>query len=118
MQIPKTFKYVVTSEKYENEITYVAVALEWHMAGQGNSPDDAIDSLERILVLQTHIIANPDQDCQHIDMLKAPDDYFRAYENGQFICTEEGWSDCIPNSKVCARGILDINNSQYRVKYG
>lgn len=116
--IPEKFRYVVTSERCDDKTrAYVAVSLEWHMAGQGDSPDDAIDELEKILVIQTYLIANPDpDDPPHVEMLQAPDDYFKAYESGQFVCTDENWNDLISDSKVHARGVLDIKNSRFKFK--
>jgi hypothetical protein len=113
----RKFRVLVTSEtartkRGKKKTLYVAIALEWHMAAQGDTVSSALDSIERLLVTQVGLLGLP-QFCTNEPPKPAPRDYHRAWRTGRFICTDPTWSIVCPPSIVHARKVIDTAMSRY-----
>jgi hypothetical protein len=116
------FRVLVTEETvYTDELCiatkkmYCAVALEWYIAAQGESVQEAVDSCERLLVQQAWMLA---QDWHKRFSLPepAPEDYQRCRNSGDtFICTDSQWSQVIRPCPIVHRADIDLETSKWRI---
>lgn len=118
---PTLFRYIVMEESCWTcplmiavKKMYVAVAMEWHQLAQGESVEDAVDSLEQLLMGNAAMmLRNPKHNPE-----PSPEDYQRVATSGQsYICADPKWRLHFgeAGTPIVARGVIDMAKSGMRI---
>ncbi len=94
---------------------YCAVALEWYQTGSGRTPEQALQSLEHLLLATAALkMEHP----TGREPGPAPEDYQRVATSGEiFLSTHRGWNEMFGRNQwpIVRRGVIDMGKSKFRI---
>lgn len=119
---PTLFRYIVLEETcwtcplmIATKTMYVAVAMEWYSTAQGETPEQAIERLEYVLMGEAAITSeHPDR----VPIIPAPEDYQRVAESGDaYVMADAKWAEAIGGNRwpIVKRGTIDMAQSKMRL---
>ncbi len=118
---PTLFRYIVLEEEswtcplmIATRKLYVAVAMEWYQTAQGDSVEQAVQSLEMLLLGNAALRL----DCPNHNPKPAPEDYQRVATSGdRYINPDPKWAEFCGTDHwpIVARGTIDMAKSEARI---
>lgn len=121
---PSVFRVVVIKETmhWKDEPTgrqmeryaYVAVAMEWHLAAQGDSVAEALEHLQHVLMTQAYLVSQRPEAMPK----PAPEDWQRIATSGtHHRCADQAWAQfqAPGGTPVAHRCTIDMGQSSLRL---